>query len=112
MRAYGAAVATIAESRRAESVGATSFVQYLLTHERLRKRLVAANREIYALAAKTLLAHVPAAELPLPAAQFVKVVHALTEGLLILHALSPEVVTRDVIATAFVALVGRKSPEA
>jgi AcrR family transcriptional regulator len=101
MRLHGEAVADAAVERRKDAVGATSFVQYALTHEPLRKLLEQANAQIYRGAAERLAADIPAADLPMPADQFVRVVHALTEGLLVLHALTPELRTREVIIAAF-----------
>jgi hypothetical protein len=40
----------------------------------------------------------------MPADQFVKVLHALTEGLLYLRFLTPELITDEVIGAAFEAL--------
>jgi AcrR family transcriptional regulator len=104
MRRHGEAVADAAESRRKEAVGATSFVQYALTHEPLRARVERANAHLYEAAAKRLAAAIPRADLPMPAKQFVRVVHALTDGLVILHALTPTLITRSVIIAAFEAL--------
>jgi hypothetical protein len=40
----------------------------------------------------------------MPADQFVRVLHALTDGLLYLRFLTPELITDEVIRSAFVAL--------
>jgi AcrR family transcriptional regulator len=88
MVTHGKAVAAAAPARRADAVGATSFVQYALTHEHLRKLVTATNAQIYMMAAARLTGSASSDQLPAPAEQFVRVVHALTEGLLILHARS------------------------
>jgi AcrR family transcriptional regulator len=104
LRLLGEAVVTAAPARRAQAIGAISFQQYALTHEDLRERLVKANAAIYRLAAQALLQVVPASELPMPADQFVRVLHALTDGLLFLRFLTPELITDEVIIAAFEAL--------
>ena len=104
LRLLGEAVVAAVPARRAQAVGAFSFQQYALTHEELRARLVAANAGIYRWAEQGLLQFISASELPLPANQFVRVLHALTDGLLYLRFLTPELITDDVIIAAFEAL--------
>ena len=104
MRLLGEAVVASVPARRAQAVGAFSFHQYALTHEELRTRLVEANAEIYRWAEQGLLQLVPESVLPMPADQFVKVLHALTDGLLYLRFLTPELITDEVIIAAFEAL--------
>jgi hypothetical protein len=65
---------------------------------------VAANAKIYRWAEQGLLQLVPASELPMPADQLVRVLHALTDGLLYLRFLTPELITDAVIIAAFEAL--------
>jgi AcrR family transcriptional regulator len=104
MRILGKAVAAAAEERRAGAVGAMSFQLYALTHEEMRTRLAQMNAEVYRWAERELKKFVPAGELPMPPAQFVRVVHALTEGLLALRFLTPELITEEIIIAAFEAL--------
>jgi AcrR family transcriptional regulator len=104
MRRYGEAVADAAEARRSEMVGATSFVQYALRNEPLRKLLEDANAGIYATAAAR-LGERDAQRLPTTVETFVRMVHALTEGCIVLHALSPAQMSRETIVSAFEALV-------
>jgi AcrR family transcriptional regulator len=108
MRILGKAVAAAAEERKAGAVGALSFQLYALTHEEMRSRLVRANAEIYRWADEELKKFVPPGELPVPPAQFVRVVHALTEGLLALRFLTPELITEEIIVAAFEALAPRQ----
>jgi AcrR family transcriptional regulator len=105
LRLLGEAVVASAPARRAQAVGAFSFQQYALTHEDLRARLVEMNVEIYRWAEHSLLQVVPESALPMPADQFVKVLHALTDGLLYLRFLTPELITDELIRAAFEALV-------
>ena len=104
MRILGEAVADAVPERRARAVGATSFVLYALTHQELRLLLAGANEQIYAMAAARMAESIPAEELPMPPEQLVRVIHALTDGLLALAALTPELITREVIVGAFTAL--------
>jgi AcrR family transcriptional regulator len=104
MRILGKAVAAAAEERRSGAVGALSFQLYALTHEEMRTRLAQTNAEIYRWAEREVKKFVPTRELPMPSAQFVRVVHALTEGLLALRFLTPELITEEIIITAFEAL--------
>lgn len=104
LRILGEAVVAAVPARRAQAVGAVSFQQYALTHEELRARLVAANADIYRWAEQELLQFIPESLLPMPADQFVRVLHALTDGLLFLRFLTPELITDDVIIAAFEAL--------
>ena len=104
LRILGEAVVAAVPARRAQAVGAFSFHQYALTHEDLRARLVEANADIYRWAEQGLLQVVPESALPMPADQFVRVLHALTDGLLYLRFLTPELITDEVIIAAFEAL--------
>jgi AcrR family transcriptional regulator len=100
----GEAVVAAVPARRAQAVGAYSFQQYALMHEELRVQLVEANADIYRWAVQALLKVVPESQLPMPADQFVRVLHALTDGLLYLRFLTPELITDEVIIAAFEAL--------
>jgi AcrR family transcriptional regulator len=104
MRILGEAVVAAIPERQARSVGAASFVVYALAHEDLRTKLAKANAEIYGWAEEELSKFIPESELPMPLPQFVRVLHALTEGLLSLHFLTPELISNDVIVAAFEAL--------
>jgi AcrR family transcriptional regulator len=104
MRRIGEAVAAAANERRRRAVGAASFQVYALTHPDLRDRLVQGNAELYRWAEEQLLAYVPAEDLPMPPGEFVRVVHALTEGLLSLRALTPALMPDELIVAAFEAL--------
>ena len=104
LRLLGEAVVAAVPVRRAQAVGAFSFQQYALTHEELRERLVEASTDIYRWTEQALLQAVPESLLPMPADQFVRVLHALTDGLLYLRFLMPELITDEVIIAAFEAL--------
>lgn len=104
LRLLGEAVVASIPARRTQAMGAFSFQQYALTHEDLRARLVEMNADIYRWAEHYLLQVVPESALPMPASQFVRVLHALTDGLLYLRFLTPELITDEVICAAFEAL--------
>jgi AcrR family transcriptional regulator len=101
LRILGESVVASMPARRATALGALSFQLYALQHEEMRKQLVALNKEIYRLSVDKLLEYVPADELPMPAPQLVRVLHALIEGLTLLRFLTPELTTDDVIIAAF-----------
>src|SRR5262245_56003118 len=101
LRILGEAVVAAAPARRAQAVGALSFQLYALTHEEMRARLVQANVDIYQWLEQVVPQFIPAGALPMPVSQFVRVLHALTDGLLFLRFLTPELITDEVIIAAF-----------
>lgn len=70
----------------------------------MRKRVVKTDAEIYRWAAEQLVQFIPAKKLPLPPEEFVRVIHALTDGLLALKFLTPELITDELIINAFESL--------
>ena len=104
MRILGEAVVAAIPERRTSAIGALSFQLYALRHEEMRQRLVAVNEEIYRWAAQQLVTLIAPEDLPMPPEDFVRVLHALTDGLLFLRFLTPELVPDEVIINAFVAL--------
>ena len=110
MRIIGEAVAEAAVRRRPMAVGAASFQVFALSHPRMRKRIARGNARIYAQIAAELVKFVPESELPMPAERFVRVTHALSDGLTFAHFMTPELIDRDVIVAAFEAFAGNSSP--
>ena len=104
MRTLGEAVAAAAPARRAQAVGALSFMLYALTHEDMRSRIGKTNAEIYRRGAERLAQSFPASELPMTPERLVRVIHALTDGLTFLRFLTPELITDEVVIAAFDAL--------
>ncbi|AIE85288.1 TetR/AcrR family transcriptional regulator [Fimbriimonas ginsengisoli] len=104
MRRFAEAVIAAADRRRARAVGAASFQIYALTHPEMQARMAKGNAEIYRWAEEQLLQFVPASELPTSPSHFVKIVHALTEGILSIRSLTPELMTDETIMAAFEAL--------
>jgi AcrR family transcriptional regulator len=101
LRAVGEAVVAAVPARRAQALGALSLQIYALTHEATRARVAELNAEIYRRAGQRLDGLLPASELPMPAEQFVLVLHALTDGLLSLRLVQPELISDDLIVRAF-----------
>jgi AcrR family transcriptional regulator len=104
LRAVGEAVIAALPARRAQALGAFSLQIYALTHEATRARVAELNAALYRRAGQRLAAQVPANELPMPAEQFVIILHALTDGLLSLRLVQPELLSDDLIVRAFEAM--------
>jgi AcrR family transcriptional regulator len=104
LRIIGKAVAEAADARRASAVGALSFQIYLLRHESMRKRFAAANAALYAAIEAHLQRFLPADELPMPPARFIRILHALADGLTFARFLEPDQFTDELIVAAFEAL--------
>jgi AcrR family transcriptional regulator len=102
----GAVIATLpARARRA--AGAASFQVFALTNKKLRTRLAKANAEIYRHAEMHIRQAARQDELPADPLELAKILHALTDGLTILHALTPDLIDHEVINAAFAAIAGR-----
>ena len=104
---YMKTVATAASDRRAQGVGALSFMLYALTHKEMRSRVGQFNAELYASGAQRLRQSFQRRELPMPPEHIVRVIHALTDGLTFLRLLTPELITDAVVMNAFDALAVR-----
>jgi AcrR family transcriptional regulator len=104
LRIVGEAVVAAIPARRAQALGALSFQIYALTHEEMRSRIAQVNAEIYRRGGDRLQQLFPTENLPMPADQFVRVLHALSDGLLFLRFVEPELITDEVIIAAFEAL--------
>jgi AcrR family transcriptional regulator len=101
MRAIGEAVIAAAPLRQTRAVGALSFQLYALTHPKLQARIARQNAQIYREMAAGLTQFIPVQDLPIPAEQFIRVIHALTDGLLFKRFLTPNLITDEVILSAF-----------
>jgi AcrR family transcriptional regulator len=98
--------ATIAAipDRSAAAVGRLTGLAYTLTHEELRKQVTEFTAQSYASGQRWLSAMTKEEDLPMPADQLVRVLHALIEGLVFQRLLTPELVPDEVIRAAFAAL--------
>lgn len=100
----GKAVAKEAQARRNLAAMATAFQLYTLTHEPMRSHLTRQNAAIYRRMSKELLRFVPATKLPMPAEKFVRVLDAVITGVLFTYFQTPELISEDVMISAFEAL--------
>jgi AcrR family transcriptional regulator len=108
MRTLGRAVAAAAPERRAQAVGALSFMLYAMTHEEMRTRVRHMNAEIYRVGAERMDHAFQQEELPMAPELLGPVLHALTDGLTFLRFLTPELITDKVVIAAFEALAPRR----
>jgi AcrR family transcriptional regulator len=99
------AVVAAMPARRAAAIGAVSFQLYALTHEAMRLRIVRANAAIYSQMAAGLAGLGAEAGIGMAPEMFVRVMHALIDGLMLLHALTPELIDADVVRAAINAIV-------
>jgi hypothetical protein len=106
LTAIGKAVAAAAKERRPMAVGAASFQLYALSNPPMAEVIAAENAKIYERIARNIVALVPEDRLPMPVDTFVRVTHALSDGLMFAHFMAPEQFTEDVIVAAFEALAG------
>ncbi|MFZ1991973.1 MAG: helix-turn-helix domain-containing protein [Alphaproteobacteria bacterium] len=104
MRILAEAIIASIPARQKSAVGAASFQVYALTHEKMRKRIVKANAEIYRRFAQSMVEVIPEKDLPMPPERFIRVLHALSDGLLMLRFLTPELISDEDIIAAFEAL--------
>jgi AcrR family transcriptional regulator len=104
MRIVGKTVAREARERRKYAAIATAFQLYTLTHEPMRERLTEKNRAAYRWIEKELVNVIPAKSFPMPVEQFVRVLDAVTTGLLFTYFQTPELMPEEVFIAAFEAL--------
>ena len=107
LRVLGEAVARAARERLPQAGAAASFQLYALTHEHMRERMQQENARIYRAMAKRLTTIVPARDLPMPPEQFIKVLDALTTGLLFTYFQTPRLIRDEDFVAAFEALAAR-----
>src|SRR5579863_1180675 len=100
----GETVAKEARARRSQAAAATAFQLYALTHAPMRSRLTRQNAATYRRMATGLLKVVSAKELPMSAEKFVRVLDAMTTGLLFTYFQTPKLISEDIIIAAFEAL--------
>ena len=104
LRTLGKSVARAARERVGMAAAVASFQLYALTHEHMRERMQSENAKIYRAMAKQLTEHVAPADLPMPALQFVKVLDAVTTGLLFTYFQTPRLIREEDFVAAFEAL--------
>ncbi len=108
MRAMAEATIAAIPDRAAAAVGRLTGLAYTLTHEEVRARVASITAESYAIGEEWLREVAKKEDLPMPAGQLVRVLHALTEGLVFQRLLTPELLPDQVIRAAFLALATRR----
>jgi len=108
LRALADATLAAIPDRSAAAVGRLTGLAYTLTHEELRAKVVEFTAQSYALGEQWLRSVTKEEDLPMPADQLVRVIHALTEGLVFQRLLTPELMPDEIFRAAFAAL-GRKA---
>ncbi len=108
MRALADATLAAIPDRSAAAVGRLTGLAYTLTHEELRAKVAEFTAQSYALGEQWLRSVTKEEDLPMPAGQLVRVIHALTEGLVFQRLLTPELMPDEIFHAAF-ATLGKKS---
>ncbi len=108
MRALADATLAAIPDRSTAAVGRLTGVAYALTHEELRAKVVEITSQSYSFGEQWLRSVTNEDDLPMPAGQLVRVIHALSEGLVLLRLLTPELMPDEVFQAAFAAL-GKKT---
>jgi AcrR family transcriptional regulator len=108
MRALADATLAAIPDRRTAAVGRLTGLAYALTHEELRVKVAEITAQSYAFGEQWLRSVTNEDDLPMRAGQLVRVIHVLTEGLVLLRLLTPELMPDEVFHAAFAAL-GKKT---
>jgi AcrR family transcriptional regulator len=109
MRAMAEATIAAIPDRSAAAVGRLTGLAYTFTHEDMRAQVRAVTAQSYLFGEQWLRGMTKAEDLPMPADQLVRVIHALTEGLVFQRLLTPELVPDEVFYGAFEALARKKA---
>lgn len=104
MRAMAEATLAAIPERTTAAVGRLTGLAYTLTNDDLRARVHEITGDSYALGAEWLRAMADEDELPMPPEHLVRVIHAMTEGLVLQRILTPELCPDEVFYAAFAAL--------
>jgi AcrR family transcriptional regulator len=110
MRALADATLAALPDRSAAAVGRLTGLAYTLTHEELRAKVTEFTAQSYAFGEQWLRSVTKEEDLPMPADQLVRVIHALTEGLVFQRLLTPELMPDEIFRAAFAAL-GKKAKD-
>jgi AcrR family transcriptional regulator len=108
MQAMADATIAAIPDRAAAAVGRLTGLAYTLAHEDMRAGVASVTAESYAMGEQWLRETLTKEDLPMPAGQLVRVLHALTEGLVFQRLLTPELVPDQVIRAAFLALARKR----
>jgi len=104
MRILGQTVAREARARQGHAAAAIAFHLYTLTNKPMRSRVSRHNAQVYQQLARKLTKVFPAKDLPMAAKHFVRVLDALTTGLLFTYFQTPELISEETFIAAFEAL--------
>jgi AcrR family transcriptional regulator len=108
LRALADATLAVIPERSAAAVGRLTGLAYTLTHQELRARVADFTAQSYAFGEEWLRSVAKSDDLPIPADQLVRVIHALIEGLVFQRVLTPELMPDEIFYAAFAAL-GKKT---
>src|SRR3954467_6568134 len=111
MRAMAEATIAAIPDRSAAAVGRLTGLAYTLTHEEMRAQVREVTAQSYAFGEQWLRTVTKEHELPMPADQLVRVLHAMIEGLVFQRLLTPELVPDQIFRAAFGALAIRADHE-
>ena len=111
MRAIAEATIAAIPDRSAVAVGRLTGLAYTLTHEEMRAQVREIMAQSYAFGEQWLRAVTKEEELPMPADQLVRVLHAIIEGLVFQRLLTPELVPDEIFRAAFGALAMKPDTE-
>ena len=103
MRAFAKATLVAVHDRTPVAVGRLTGLAYTLTNFELRARVHEITKDSYDIGAEWLRTF-DESELPMPAEVLVRVLHALSEGLVLQRILTPELCPDEVFYEAFAAL--------
>lgn len=106
MRAIADAIIAAIPDREPYAPGRLAGMAYALTHDEIRARVHEITAQSFEIGADWLRSTVAESELPMPAEHLVRVIYALTEGLVFQRLLTPELFPDVVFYDAFAALAG------
>jgi AcrR family transcriptional regulator len=111
MRAIAEATLAVLPDRATTVVGRLTGLAYTLTHEEMRAQVREITAQSYAIGEEWLRTVTKEEDLPLPADQLVRVLHAMIEGLVLQRLLTPELMPDEIFRAAFGALAGKQNNE-
>jgi AcrR family transcriptional regulator len=109
MHAVASATIAALPDRQKAAVGRLTGMAHTLAREELRVRARETTEQSYDAGAAWLRSAIDERELPMPPEHLVRVIHALTEGLVFQRLLTPELVPDQVFYDAFAALAVPRS---
>ena len=104
MRSIADATIASLPDRQSVVIGRLTGMAYAIGNDEMRQRVLAVTRDSYAFGEEWLSSIVPPDQLPMPAAQLVRVLHVMIEGYTFQRLLTPELIPDETIQAAFAAL--------